>query len=416
MLSDASILPESVNHEAIAEKIRLVEERNKKCAPQRTPDWYLERHNVISASNAYKAIGTPAMRNSIIYEKCEPIPPHQLAPETDAVSDVKSEPGATADVFMPPPPRPKKSPLSLPNTSDPRQWGTMCEPILTKYYEYVNQTTLGEYGCIPHTVHSFLAASPDGINVDPKSALYGRIVEFKCPISRKITGKQKHEYYVQTQLQMEVLDMDECDFVEAKFTLYDTYMEFVNDSTSSTVYGISKGNHVKGQAMTFIAPDRKSILYEYAPLALKYKYEFDDWIAQIIQTRQAEGYESYTPIFWRLDQYSCLLVRRDRAWFKKSLPQFEDTWKTILEERVSGYAHRAPKNKRRKEETAEQNTILISDVFPSAAKTTHADESKNETGYGDIDPDDFPDLDFGDSVTPSIMLGKCAIIKTNFFA
>ena len=40
---------------------------------QRTPEWYVFRHNLISASNLWKVFGTPAMQNSLIYEKCKPL-------------------------------------------------------------------------------------------------------------------------------------------------------------------------------------------------------------------------------------------------------------------------------------------------------------------------------------------------------
>ena len=39
---------------------------------QRTPAWYERRHNMITASAAWKAFGTDAVINQLIYEKCKP--------------------------------------------------------------------------------------------------------------------------------------------------------------------------------------------------------------------------------------------------------------------------------------------------------------------------------------------------------
>ena len=46
---------------------------------------------------------------------------------------------------------------------------------------------------------------------------YGRLVEIKNIVNREITGIPKKEYWVQMQLQMEVTDLDECDFLETRF-------------------------------------------------------------------------------------------------------------------------------------------------------------------------------------------------------
>ena len=40
---------------------------------QRTPEWYAFRWNLITASNAYKALDSQASINQLIYEKCQPI-------------------------------------------------------------------------------------------------------------------------------------------------------------------------------------------------------------------------------------------------------------------------------------------------------------------------------------------------------
>jgi hypothetical protein len=53
----------------------------------------------------------------------------------------------------------------------------------------------------------------------------------------------------------------------------------------------------------------------------------------------------YTTTYWYLDQFSCILVKRNKLWFSAALPIILDTWDTIVRERESGYEHRAAKKR-----------------------------------------------------------------------
>jgi len=81
----------------------------------------------------------------------------------------------------------------------------------------------------PHINHSFIGASPDGINVDPKSDRYGRMIEIKNIVNRDITDKPKEEYWIQMQVQMETCDLDECDFIETRFKEYESPEAYADD-------------------------------------------------------------------------------------------------------------------------------------------------------------------------------------------
>ena len=52
-------------------------------------------------------------------------------------------------------------------------------------------------------------------------------------------------------------------------------------------------------------------------------------------------------IYWYLDEFSCVLIKRNRMWFHAAIPVIEETWNTILKERVNGYEHRAAKKRER---------------------------------------------------------------------
>jgi hypothetical protein len=49
----------------------------------------------------------------------------------------------------------------------------------------------------------------------------------------------------------------------------------------------------------------------------------------------------YEKIYWYLDEFSCVLVRRNKKWFEKVFPKILDVSKTIERERVEGFEHRA---------------------------------------------------------------------------
>ena len=49
-------------------------------------------------------------------------------------------------------------------------------------------------------------------------------------------------------------------------------------------------------------------------------------------------------IYWKLDQFSCVLVLRNKLWFSAALPQIQEIWQTIEREKKTGaYTLRAPK-------------------------------------------------------------------------
>ena len=125
---------------------------------QRTEEWYIFRHNLVTASSAYKIFGSEALRNELICEKCAEY---------------------------------KRFDNKQVNIESAMHWGVKYEPVSVMYYEYINNTTVEDFGCLKHDKYYFLGASPDGIITDPTSKLYGRRLEIKNPKSREITGIQR---------------------------------------------------------------------------------------------------------------------------------------------------------------------------------------------------------------------------------
>jgi putative phage-type endonuclease len=275
---------------------------------QRTPEWYQFRHNLITASNIWKAVGSEANRNSLILEKCKPM-------ATDSY-----------DTSV--------------NTDSPMHWGNKYEPLTVMLYEHRNRCKVGEFGCIQHPVYSFIGASPDGIVVSEESSAYGRMLEIKNVVSREITGVPKMDYWVQMQTQMEVCDLNECDFVETQFKEY--------DEVDEDLFYRNKHQYLyNGVILYFIKSDFADAKphYVYMPLNIGLnKSAIVEWTTQIKQEMK-ETHVLFKRIYWYCEAYSCVLVKRNRVWFEMALPKIQELWNTVEKERVTGYEHRKPKKR-----------------------------------------------------------------------
>jgi len=298
---------------------------------QRTPEWYKFRWNLITASNAWKAFETQNTINQLIYEKCQPL------------NDFASE-NVTEDVKMV-------------NTNTTLHWGQKYEPLSVMIYENMYNSKVEDFGCIQHPAYKFIGASPDGIIIQSNTGRYGRMLEIKNIVNREINGIPKKEYWVQMQLQMEVCDLDECDFLETKFIEYTDYQNYRNDSIISSFndkefnsYITTKDGSYKGIIVHFHTSEG-SPHYEYMPLNLWTPDDISNWEETIVQKYESKPY-NYTFlkfIYWKLEKLSCVLVLRNKDWFKNNVGQLEKVWKTIEEERESGYQHRAPVKRLKKE-------------------------------------------------------------------
>ena len=287
--------------------------------PQRTAEWYDTRYNLITASNLWKALGTEAQQNQLIVEKCQSFDQFKEDCAKQMSGSISSD--------------------------NPMAWGQKYEPVTALIYQRKNQTTIGEYGCIIHPEWPFMGASPDGINADPESPLYGRMLEIKNIVNREIDGIPSTAYWIQTQIQMEVCDLDECDFVETRFKEYASKQDYEESA-----------NPWKGVILTFVprikieqtlsyhrsASEKKPPIHEY--WISDETTTLDEWIQSKRQYHTTDYVLSHCD-YWGLDQYSCVLIKRNRVWFEAAVPQIEAIWRTIERERVTGCEHRAPKKR-----------------------------------------------------------------------
>lgn len=162
-------------------------------------------------------------------------------------------------------------------TSSSIDWGVKYEPLAKRIFERITSTTSSDIGLVYHKQFAWLGASPDGVVSD------GRLLEIKCPYHRKIIhGKIPYYYWIQVQVQMEVCDFDESYFFQCQFE--EAEMNFIPVPKQDNVY---KGTHENGTN-------------------------------------------------WFLRDYTLEIIKRDKAWFQKSLPMLQEFWNKIQHYRNFG--------------------------------------------------------------------------------
>lgn len=268
---------------------------------QKSDEWYIFRNSTLTASNIWKIFGSDYSQTQLILEKCQ-----------------------TLDLNK----------FKNLDESSPMHWGQKYEPISIMYYEKINNTIVSEFGCIKHNKYEYIAASPDGIVCEPDSKLYGRMLEIKNVVSREITGIPKMEYWIQMQIQMEVCDLNECDFLETKMGEYESYEDYLEDID----------REYKGIILQF--RDDTTIKYEYCPLDIRdiSTNEYKEWEVKAMEDNKELRFTKH--IYWRLEYVSCILVLRNNLWFNRIQPLIESFWDNLQHEKKTElYKERIPKKK-----------------------------------------------------------------------
>jgi putative phage-type endonuclease len=258
---------------------------------QRTDAWHLKRGEMLTASEIYKALpdATPAQKHEIIIGKLTP------RVRTDG-------PGPRALV-----------------------WGTRFEPIAKDIYCKLSEFPIDivDTTCIPHPTVTFLGASPDGI-ILTDGIRHGRLVEFKCPISRVFSDDTEvpKAYYHQMQLQMECTQLDICEYIEFQFKT-PSYSEWVD----------SKAEYKGFYAVT---DDEMTVKYR----DLSDNRDPATWRKEVLET-----VDDWNLVYWTLEKFRMKIVEHEKDWLNKNLPSITEVWNTILEHRTAGTLPNHPKEK-----------------------------------------------------------------------
>jgi putative phage-type endonuclease len=143
-------------------------------AAQKSEEWLALRGNLLTASDAATAIGVNKYEtpDELLLKKCG------LGPR-----------------FM---------------GNSATRHGEKYEDEARILYEQRHGEVVHELGLVPHPVHNFLGGSPDGVTES------GKLVEIKCPPQRAILPEVPQHYFPQLQMCMEILDLEEADFIEYK--------------------------------------------------------------------------------------------------------------------------------------------------------------------------------------------------------
>lgn len=220
---------------------------------------------MITASEVYNVFGSESAKREVMMRKLEP------RPQGDGLNPIAA-----------------------------LAWGTRFEPVAKKIYETRTKCQITDVSCVQHPVHSFLGASPDGLIIpnDPEDMKrYGRLVEFKCPMSRIEKPEIPIGYWHQMQMQMECCGIDECEYVEFRFKQL-SYTEW------------AKSANEKG---AFAVYDDGRVIYD-----------------------NVESSDTCQIIYWILSSTKEDFVPKDPKWLSDHIERMTIFWGEVLEHRKNG--------------------------------------------------------------------------------
>lgn len=283
---------------------------------QRSEAWYLETMNLLTASELGTIFKSPRVRGQLVLSKT-------VVPEARGS-------GAPIDSsFM-----------------TPFDWGIRFEPVVKQLYEARHASRIADVGRLRHPTLKRCAASPDGIVVEGPRA--GRLVEIKCPVSRAIDERVPDDYYAQIQQQLEVCDLDLCDYVEAKFRA---------PYSSSVAASIGPAQHYGVVwRVDKEVDDRTTSRYVYGPIdALP---EEPEGLAadEMVMER----------VVWELMAWNEILVARNQEWWAGTLPKIEAFWADVEAARRGDFVLPEPKNKRARPATTEETCLIVKRPTPDS--------------------------------------------------
>lgn len=107
------------------------------------------------------------------------------------------------------------------------EWGNIFEQAALELYESIHNIKTYPLGLVTHNKYNWIGASPDGLLAS------GKLLEIKCPVNRQIGLDIPLYYWIQMQIQMEVCNIDTCDYFECSFYRYKNLNEYNNSSDLS---------------------------------------------------------------------------------------------------------------------------------------------------------------------------------------
>lgn len=256
---------------------------------QRTPEWYKARGDLITASACADAL--------------DENPYDKSARSKLLLSKVTGESNFVPNRFM--------------------AHGVRYEPLATLYYETLFGRSVYDMGLVVHPSYSYIGASPDGLSHD------GRMLEIKCPLTRKLkkSGKicgdicPKH-YWVQVQVQLEVCNMEVCDFWQCSFAEFACFEEW------SAWQPEESNTNIVGRKGLLVLKKDGGVMYP--PRIFDKEEEWLTWAGWVFAQEKVVD----SMVFWKLDDFHNESISRDREWFSgEALPRLTKFWDDVLQSR-----------------------------------------------------------------------------------
>lgn len=277
---------------------------------QRTEAWYSQRQTKVTASEA---------------ASCLFLNEYTVKPFADrfGVTDMKINPNKCANPYM------SKDAYVMKKCDDYFSetggssyrdniftlWGKKYEDIANRLYCLLKGTHVHEFGLICHQNVKWLAASPDGITSD------GVMIEIKCPKSRKITEVPPFYYWIQVQIQLEVCNLYQCDFLQCEIIELDNEEAFLSYPLGSNLSNVTTGILIETTL------ESGSPSYIYPPIVNMDPITFLAWAKDTASSID----ENLCPrlCFFAISNYNIIEIPRDIDWFNAVKGDIKSVWDQV---------------------------------------------------------------------------------------
>jgi putative phage-type endonuclease len=246
--------------------------------------------------------------------------------------------------------------------------GKKYEAIASMLYSIIYNVELLEFGILSDSEYNFIGASPDAIcsifDLDKKySPRIARMVEIKCPPSRKfevsgelIKYKNKKKgivpiyYWIQMQIQLQVCNLDECDFLQCEIDEYENREQYLRDavSTNTDFYEeqgvkIDVKNTIKKGAIIELLPKDQIALphifnakYIYPKTVDMSTEQYEEWLLDKIYNLEksepeiSKNYYFSRIVYFKIKKFHNILVKRDTKWFQDNIGTLKSFFDNIM--------------------------------------------------------------------------------------
>jgi hypothetical protein len=283
---------------------------NRKQIEQRTPEWYAQMNDIISASELGNLFASTRQRAKMVISKT-----------------MRYEP--------------RFAPLAVPSDRmSAFDWGIRFEPVVKQIYEHKYKATVKELGRLIHPTYNKCSASPDGLVYEcSNSEKVGRLVEIKCPVTREIDGTVPKNYYAQMQMQLHVTQLKLCDYVEAQFSSkYNNTPERIGPGLYNGFVALVRYPEMKGD---------NEFYYVYSPVNVE-----NNWQPEI---KKDEELVEIIP--WRLIQWKEQIVTRSEEWWTSIKPVIDTFWEDVEKAKRGEFV--LPESTRPVKKTKDEKCMII---------------------------------------------------------